>query len=298
MKKQKGQIVLILLLVMVVALAIGLSVVQRSLTDITSSSKVEQSSRAFSAAEAGVEKALSGSTTTSPFTLDNSSTATVSDSGLLPNDKQALEYPPISKEEVAQVWLADPGLVGDVSAPVKYYDQNSLDIYWGLPNPSLSDIKPALEVTVVYLSGGNYLSKRFYFDPDSDRASKTNFTSKGGDFQCDNYSINTSFSVLQSSGRQFYCKARLSGLTPTLILLRARILYSNFSQPFAVQPLASSTPCASDNHNCSLPKQAKVILSKGFSGDTTRSVQVFKINKVVPFYFDYAIFSSGSITKN
>ena len=58
--KEKGQIILILLLVMTVALGVGLTIVQRSLTDISTSTKVEQSSRAFSAAEAGIEKALQG----------------------------------------------------------------------------------------------------------------------------------------------------------------------------------------------------------------------------------------------
>ena len=42
-------IILILVLVMTVALAIGISVIQRSLSDISTATKVEQSSRAFSA---------------------------------------------------------------------------------------------------------------------------------------------------------------------------------------------------------------------------------------------------------
>ena len=55
---KKGQILLALILVMTVALAIGLSVIQKSLVDVSTSTKVEQSSMAFSAAEAGIERSL------------------------------------------------------------------------------------------------------------------------------------------------------------------------------------------------------------------------------------------------
>ena len=58
MNNERGQIILVLVLVITVALAIGISVVQRSLSDISTSTKVEESSRAFSAAEAGIERAL------------------------------------------------------------------------------------------------------------------------------------------------------------------------------------------------------------------------------------------------
>jgi len=59
MKKNSGQITLIALLVMVVLLTIGLAVVSRSVTDIRISKETEESARAFSAAEAGIEEALS-----------------------------------------------------------------------------------------------------------------------------------------------------------------------------------------------------------------------------------------------
>lgn len=57
-KDESGQTLVILLLVMVVTLAIGLSVATRSITDLRISTQTEQSSRAFSAAEAGIEEAL------------------------------------------------------------------------------------------------------------------------------------------------------------------------------------------------------------------------------------------------
>lgn len=58
MNKNSGQITLVALLVMVVLLTVGLAVVSRSVTDIRISKEAEESARAFSAAEAGIEDLL------------------------------------------------------------------------------------------------------------------------------------------------------------------------------------------------------------------------------------------------
>src|SRR3989338_10792119 len=121
MANQKGQVLLLLILVMTVALAIGLSIVQKSLVDISTASKVEQSARAFSAAEAGIEKALNASgggsctgAACQSFTENKSAIKEIIDTGLLPavavsgQLQDTLEYDsPLAKEDVAQVWLAE-----------------------------------------------------------------------------------------------------------------------------------------------------------------------------------------------
>jgi len=299
---QKGQVVLILLLVMTVALAIGLALVQRSISDISTSSKLEQSSRAFSAAEAGIEKALGGSGSFDNFSLENNSVAKVVDSGLLPQDNQALEYPPISKEEIAHVWLANPDADFKTTSAGQYYNQPAVDVYWGLPEAATvaDDEKPALAVTIIYKDqAGVYQTKKFYLDPALKRIATNGFQAPDGNtFTCGALvpKINTIFSKDPAEDRQFYCKARLTGLVPTLILLRARILYSNSSHSFAVAP-RNDAKCVDSQTACSLPKQVKIVLSQGTSGSTQRSIQLFKINKVVPFFLDYAIFSAGAINK-
>src|SRR5690242_2552024 len=117
---QKGQAIIILLLIMLVGLTVGLAITQRSLSDLSTSNKVEQSSRAFNAAEAGLEQALKvpcpspnpdGSCSLAPIDFaDNGSSATsISVSPKLPQDSAALEYPqPIGKEGFAHIWLANP----------------------------------------------------------------------------------------------------------------------------------------------------------------------------------------------
>lgn len=288
MRNQTGQVILGLILVMVIALGIGLSVVQRSLVDISTSSKVEDSSRAFSAAEAGIEKALKVGTTTVDFTAENNSRAAVSDSGLLPcipgvgacppGQQAPLEYPPLAKEEVAHFWLASPTASLPVcTAPDVCYTPTMLDVYWG--NSTLD--RAALELTLVYHTGGVYQSRKWYLDQisRSNGFDTTLPTCTGG------YSPAGSTSIFQ-------CKVRIgqspadTSLPSGLMLLRARLLYNSTSQPIAIQGVGGS-----------IPPQAKIIKSIGSSGETQRTVQVFQIEKVVPPYFDFVIFAVGEIKK-
>lgn len=279
-KFEGGQVILLLLLAVTVGLGVGLSIVQRSISNVSTSTKVEESQRAFSAAEAGIERALLGDYSGVDFISENLSQATVETTGDIPGFQQAFEYPPISKEEVAQVWLANPE---DLSP---FYTQSSLVVYWGKPDVTDDNDKPAISLRVIYLSGGNYLVKQFFFDPVDLRRSANGFLSPE---TCSNSlpAITTS----SGQGRRFYCKATLSSLSPTLMTVRARLLYSDDSHPIAFVPQGGCQV------GCSLPPTAKIITSTGSSGATQRRLQLFVQDQIVPWYFDYAVFSIGEITK-
>lgn len=282
---EKGQLILTLVLVMTVALAIGLSIVQKSLVDVSTSTKVEQSSRAFSAAEAGVEQALNSGSASVSF--GNSSQAQVTDSGKIPRiplsgtRQDPFEYPPLAKEDVAQVWLAD--LNSTSNPPDRFYKQNSLEVYWG----TSSTDRAALELTLVYYTGGQYSSQKWYLDHPITRNPANNFEP----LPCTGYQVGTN---------TYQCKKVLdfSSITAdpaaVLMLIRARLLYNSTSQPFAVW---ASWPCSLAGNACFIPPQARNIIATGVSGETQRRVQLFQIDKVVPAYFDYAIFSTGKIEK-
>jgi len=80
-KFQRGQAALIALLVLTVATTIGLSLIARSTTDVSITRTQEESSRAFSAAEAGIELALKSGAdvaTSTDSTLHTTYSATVS----------------------------------------------------------------------------------------------------------------------------------------------------------------------------------------------------------------------------
>lgn len=297
--KQEGQAILALILIMTVALAIGVSVIQKSLVDVSTSTKVEQSQRAFSAAEAGIERALTptGIGSTAPITLSNQSSVTVQDTGLLPytasggSQQDGLEYPPISKEEFAHIWLADP--TSPTNPPAEFYMPASrtsgrgIEIYWG--NPSAE--KAAIAVKIIHFNGTNYQASAYYFDSDGGRVGANGFTDASAG--CSSPTINTT----SGTNRSFYCKRIIdSSSSPPfpsqgLMLVRIRLLYNSSSQPVAVRGYGTCGP------PCSLPPQARLIASTGESGQTQRTVQVFQLKKVVPPYLDFAIFSAGEIRK-
>jgi len=296
--KQNGQVILALILIMTVALAIGLSIVQKSLVDVSTASKVEESSRAFSAAEAGVEKALKGDTSLQNFTDTASSIKDISDTGLIPcvpgqslcaqgtgARQVALEYPPLAKEDTASVWLAD--LQSSGSPPGSFYTQNSLDVYWG---NSATD-KAALELTLVYYNGSSYSSRKWYLDNISALRNPSNgfdTVSCPGTYQVGTYTYQCKKTLGDGTGLN---NSPLPASPNVLMLIRARLLYSTTSQPLALQGVGT---CGAA---CSLPPQARSIFSTGFSGEAQRRVKVFQVSKVVPPFFDYAIFSAGEINK-
>lgn len=290
---QSGQMVVILLLVMVLALAIGLSIVGRSITEISNSTKSEQSSRAFLAAEAGIEKALRESQSQLVGAIDsvplsNEAGANV-DWTSAPSLGVALEHPPVGKESFVQFWLADPQV--DFSGPLNQLcgeglicRDSSFDIFFGKTQDYTTavDDQPALEVNIIFKSSSGYQSEKFFYDSNSERSS-------GNGFQICNLnpgSIATSMGL----SRFFYCRASVSySLTGDWVplMVRVRILYSNISHPVALNP----------NFGYGLPTQATVFNSSGAAGNITRKLQVFRQQAVMPQLFDYALFSAGDLRK-
>ena len=289
---QSGQLILTLVLVLTVALAIGLSLVQKSLTDVSTATRTEQSTRAFSAAEAGIEQALltipgSGS---SNFPINGGNT-TVDDQGEVPRPaatgqvQEIFELPKLAKERVEQAWFADPKNNDTKGVPAEGYNQSSLDLYWG---DSALD-KAAILAKVVYYDSSDTSYKSISFPLDSNPNRGNNFNTPISPTCKDSFYEKDTTS---GTSRKFYCFARISGWSANvrLMLIRIRMLYNPSDQPIAIQAVGS---CA----GCNIPRQARIINSVGSSGDTQRRVQVFKQEKVVPPYFDYAIFSTGDIKK-
>lgn len=329
--KEKGQIAIIILLFMLVALTIGLAATQRSLTNITTSSQSEQSSRAFSAAEAGLQRSiaafspivLSGANPSPPpineSELGNSSNANVTLVNNLPRPEEALEFPPIGRDAIAQFWLANPLNQIDPNPPCSTatlfwtkntgsfsnchfaYSGSYLNIYWGNGNP-ISTPAPAIEVNLVAQTATGFVSHRYFFDdPAKGRnsgANSNNFTSvtasNPNPGSCSSLlPIHTSSSVNSSvADRNFYCRASIP-IDPAEVpvIIRARILYSESQEPIAVEPVGG---CGT---NCSLPPQAAIYTSRGFSGQSQKTLQVFRQPFYVSPLLDFALFSAAIITK-
>jgi len=167
-RKNSGQVALIVLLLMIVILTIGLSLASRSITDIKISQDEKESLRAFSAAEAGVEKALNdlpayvGTTTEEIGGIETDITvAPVGDGAIRP----------VEQGESTSILLT-----GSVS--------NSLTIYWiDKSKPDEMDTKASLEITVFDEDGG---FDTYAYNPEASMPSRDNgflgVGADGGDF--------------------------------------------------------------------------------------------------------------------
>jgi Tfp pilus assembly protein PilX len=306
---QTGQVAVVLLLFILVALTIGLTVTQRSLSSINTSSQSEQVSRAFTAAEAGLERSLNQTAVIGPSpapgaqdlplsgsgSLNNNSSTQVKVVTNLPRPTQALEYPPIGKDTFAQFWIADPSTLAASNL-------TGVNIYYGRAPLDTSDSTPALEVNVIARDATNTYSARRFYDSDSSRRSNNGFVAPTA---CGSFQIYTSNSAENAgsppSDTNFYCHIDISfsSLSPdipagaTTIMVRARILYSNIKQPLAVQP----GPCTPVGCTPALPLQAAIYSSTGVAGQSQKTIQVFRQVNFMPPFLDFAIFSSGEINK-
>jgi hypothetical protein len=328
---QTGQVIVVLLLTMLGALVVGLVITQRSINDVTTSTQSDQSSRAFSAAEAGLEKVrliqptdLNVSLPITESQLGNESKARAFKISALPLRGQALEYPPIGRETVAQFWLVPPTNISagamskwpkDVNKSIYEdlgylaYKDPQVYVYWG--NSDLAtDAKrldldtPAIEVDVITknVSANSYKSYRYFFDPLTTRNNgfttpncKTGETdSPSGSIFPDPINTTNSRSNPLPADRQFRCRAKVPpssfslATDEHLFLIRARILYSSAAQAVAVRPI---------DVNKQLPNQVEIYTSIGTAGQSQKTIQIFHQTNVASSFFDFALFSAGSITK-
>lgn len=286
---QKGQMIIILLLVMLVSLSIGVAITQRATSNLATSTQSEQSSQAFSAAEAGIETALNNPLSSQIVNLGNNSKAQVATLGKLPTpgDPIAIEYPPVGKEVVTQFSFEDP------SYP---YQKPSFEVWFGNcdvspPCFNLTDnIAPAVEVNVISYDESihDYKSSKYYFDFASSRALKNNFNN------CVDYVVSTD--TILKRGSPFACrvvvppasgcKAPCGAFISPASLVRVRLLYANQNQKIALVPI-----------NGFFPPQVEIFNSTGTAGQSQATVQVFRSKDLVPPWFDFAVFSLNSIKK-
>lgn len=300
--KQKGQVIIIILLIMLVALSLALTLTQRSVNDVTTSTQADQASRAYSAAEAGIEKALSDNTQVGTnISLGNNATATINQSGLMPYAADVgIEYPKIGRETTAQFWFVDPSII--TTPPTAYYNSSRFDLYYG--NDGTADL-PAVEVNVVMFANNTFSTKTYYYDSSAARTSGANDNNFFQTPACGGLGQTLANGIL-GSNRKFYCKQNVPGLPAetdilkpgtalpctsanscTLILARVRFIYTNENHSLALAPTTGNR----------LPPQVQIYNSVGTSGQSQKQIQAFRVKDVVLPWFDFAIFSTNEIRK-
>ena len=185
-KSQSGQTLLLVLLSMAVILTIVLSILSRSITDITITSKEEEALRAFSAAEAGIEKALLTGVF-APGTFEGSSySGSISN---LAESQASLTYPEeLVSGDSGTIWFIDhDSETGELTCLTgNCFTGSSMKVCWGKEGTvSNSPTTPALEVSILYdttpTPSGNYSDvkiKRLALDPNSGRTGTNKFSSE------------------------------------------------------------------------------------------------------------------------
>ncbi|OGG35163.1 hypothetical protein A2363_03755 [Candidatus Gottesmanbacteria bacterium RIFOXYB1_FULL_47_11] len=276
---QRGQTALIALLVLTIATTVGLSLVARSTTDISMTRTLEESARAFSAAEAGVEVALkTGAAITTASDSELGTTYTAMVSAIRGTETSPLVFPSKTPAgDTTTVWLADHDANDaiDDAFPPKYPSLSSVSVCWSKE----SDLEiPAIVVTILYkestdVSGNPYRVAKAAYDPDGARAN--NFSDPGA------------FSGGCGDGKTTYRQEiTFASFTPAidpaadvLIALRIRPVY--YPAQLAVQPVGQQ-----------LPVQWNQITSVGQTASgVNRKIVVNQAYKSPSSVFDAAIYS-------
>src|SRR3972149_445322 len=147
---QTGQALLIVLLTMTVVLTIVLSVVSRSVTDISITSYEEDAQRAFNAAEAGIERVLLTGSNQSDSLGDAEYDAGISFP--LPSSNQVVYPTDVLAGESATFWFMAHDANGDFycGGGDCLRSNQILQICWGEPGTLLNDLAPAVEISLFY----------------------------------------------------------------------------------------------------------------------------------------------------
>jgi len=292
---ESGQALLIVLLTMAVVLVLVLSVLTRSITDVGVTTQSDESLRAFSAAEAGVEYALISGTSIGNTPLGQASfSAEVS--GFSSGEKYFLPPTAIGSGELITVWLVAHDDTGVLSCTDETcFTGNTIEVCWGEPGTAAnSATTPAIEAVFYYAEvPGDYSTARIVrlpVDPNTARRSSNNFVSP-----------NAGTCQIQDTGFEFSHQFDLTatglgipassyGFENGLQFVRVRMLYN-------VGVAHHAGVNVDFPGNGVLPSQGFKIESRGTAGNSNRKIDVFQSFGELPPVFDAALFSFGGLSK-
>lgn len=280
-KYSYGQVILIILLVTAVGLTIGLSLVSRTISDVKISTQVADSSRAFSAAESGIETALKGAAIGGTGVINIGGASANYNVVKLGGDSNPLTLPNNSPGNTQSVWLVEHQADGSLfPTPTPLYTASSLELCWG-PDKTSSDPNPipAVEATLLYYSGGTYKIGKAAFDPS---ARGNNFTPASTSKPTDNFC---------NTGKKYEYILNLASsgtfgnsTGDTLVLLRLNPVYN--TTDLVVKPAGGV--------GGNLPTEGKTISSTGTTtSGVARKLTVLQGYTTLPSFMDYTLFCSN-----
>ncbi len=270
---QDGQTLLVVIIVMVVVLTVGLSLASRNVVNLKTTTEQQNSQKALSAAEAGIEQALVGNVVNNQnlgtATISNVTIQTTGGKSFLLNNGSY-----INQDDGQDIWLTAYN-----TNPQNLYQppfwNGTLTLYWGASSDVCSkntDISPntmaALEIIIISSTNNSTFVPtldRTVYDPCSARATFNHFNL-----------ANTNTSVTINGVTPAYATDPLNFTHG--VILRIIPLYAN-----TVIGVVGNT---------NLPVQGKIITSTGAAGSTQRTISYYQQNDSVPSEFYYSIFST------
>lgn len=286
--EESGQALVLVLLSLSVVLTLVLFILSRSITDVAVSSKQEASVRAFSAAEAGVERALViGSNLSSTDIGDASYTTSVTEFA----SGADLSFPsPVSYGDTVTVWFVSHDTDRNLSCtslPCFYGDSPSIKVCWGNSGtPAGAVTTPAIELSVYYESTPGTLDTikigRAFIDPNVGRRGGSTFilSPDAGTCQIGNQTYAFQKTIFFASlGVPAGSYQNANGLQ----IAKIRMLYnSNASHVVGVSVSGGA-----------LPSQGQKIDSSGVAGDSNRRIVVYQGWPEFPFASNSILVPSG-----
>ncbi len=272
--KESGQVLLISLLVLSIATTVALSLIGRSTTDVAISNQISESSRAFSAAEAGIEEALkTGAGSAGAQVLTAGVTYNVSKADIGGAAGAYVVPKKVNRGSAETLWLVGHNADGTlVERPT--YTAPTIDVCW-----SSEGTTPAMIVSVVYKTAvGAYRVAKGAYDPNSTRVLTNKFSGV----------TSTTGGCGSGTGTTYKQTVTFGSFTPainpasdTLLMLRLQPVYADAN--LAV------------NATSALPLQGGKIESTGTSeAGITRKIVVYQQYQSPPSIFDSVIYSQGS----
>lgn len=271
---QSGQVLLISLLVLSIATTVALSLISRSTTDVAISTQVTESSRAFSAAEAGIEEALkSGTGTAGAQVLTAGVTYNVAKADIGGAAGVYVFPKKVNRATSETLWLVNHDGSGQL-VEIPTYTQPTIDVCW-----SSETITPAMIVSVAYkTAGGLYRIAKGAYDPNATRAVTNKFSPPTA----------TTGGCGAGTGTTYKQTVTFGSFTPainpasdTLLMLRLQPVYADASLAVGTEGV--------------LPIQGSKLESTGTSeGGVARKIVVYGEYRSPPSIFDSVIYSQGS----
>lgn len=301
--KNSGQALIMVMLSVAVVMSVAVSLATRTTTDTATARKEEESLRAFSAAEAGVEQVLQerlttvaqSSSTPVPQQVTGALPGTnVSTTvGAFPSNPRQYVYPAeLVSGDSGVVWFTSFDSNGNptCASGVPCYSGNTLRLCFG----NRGNAQPAISVRVAYNEAGTIRMVTGSFDPEVSRRNGNGFSGSG---VTSNASGNVCSITSQSgTSTQF---GSFVDLNMTSLGVPASAVSSNNLRFMIVRLLYNSTATTFGITNLpdDLPSQGRVVDSQGTSGEAVRRVQVYSLYPEIPSIFTSSIYSPQGITK-